>query len=123
MRWILAVFATAGCMTAPSSSGHPRHSLEGRVVAGASEDCVVALPREPLLVVDRQTLSYRVANTVYRTRVQDECPGLYPGSTVVVHTIGGRYCSGDRLSVLEPGSNVPRHVCAIGPFTAYRKAG
>lgn len=120
MRFVLAAFATAGCVATPSSSIHPRHSLEGRV-AEAPEECVVALPRELLLVVDRRTLSYRVAGTVYRTEVEGECPGLYPGGSIAVHMINGRYCSGDHISVLEAGSSVPRQICSIGPFTPYRK--
>ena len=119
MRWIFAVLVTAGCMAPPSASVHPRHSLAGRV-AQAPEDCVPARPQEALLGIDQQTLSYRFGDTVYVTKVQQECPGLFPGRSVAVHMIGGRYCSGDRISVIEPGSNVPRQICSIGPFTPYR---
>ena len=122
MRSLLVLALTAGCVGPPSATVHPRHGLEGRV-AGAPERCVAALPRERLLVVDGRTLSYRVANTVYRTQVQDHCPGLHPQSTIVVDTIAGRYCSGDPIKVIEPGANTPRHICTIGPFTPYRRAG
>lgn len=120
MRWTIAMLAIAGCAAPPSISVHPRHSLAGRIQA-QPQQCVPAVPTERLLVVDRRTLSYRSHDTVYVTRVVNECPGLYPGRSVVVHMIGGSYCSGDRISVIERGAGI-RQICAIGPFTPYRRA-
>jgi len=119
---IAALALTANCMTPPSPSGgvHPRHSLLGRV-AGAPVQCVSRVPQEALLVLDnRGALSYRYGTIVYRTQVQSECPGLRPQSTIVVDTIGQRYCSGDRIKVIEAGARLPGHTCTIGPFVPYR---
>lgn len=118
---LLAV--TASCMTPPPPSGavHPRHSLAGRV-AEPPVQCVPRRPQEALLVLeDGRTLSYRYGNIVYRTEVQSACPGLRPQSSIVVESIGSRYCSGDRIRVIDPGA--PGHICAIGPFTPYRPVG
>lgn len=118
MREFLVLVLATGCIGPPSAAVHPRHSLAGRE-AGAPQKCVVAMPRERLLVVDSRTLSYRFGNSVYRTRVRDECPGLNVQSTIIVDTIGDRYCDGDLIKVVEPGATMPRHICSIGPFTRY----
>ena len=115
---------TGSCMTPPPPSGtvHPRHSLVD-LVAGPPVQCVARMPREALLVIDDgRALSYRYGTTVYRTQIQSECPRLRPQSTISVNTIGDRYCSGDRISVIEPGARLPGHICTIGPFTPYRRA-
>ena len=124
IRAIAGLALTASCTTPTSSSEavHPLHSIDGRV-AGPEVQCVRQMPQEGLRVIDSGTLSYRVGTTVYRTEVEPACPRLHPQSTIVVDTIGSRYCSGDRIRVVDPGASTPGHSCTIGPFTPYLPAG
>lgn len=123
IRALAALALTAGCTTPmpPSEAVPSLHSLEGRV-AGSEVQCVRQMPQEALRVIDSGTLSYRVGTTVYRTKVEPACPRLHPQSTIVVDTIGSRYCGGDRIRVVDPGARTPGHSCTIGPFTPYPRS-
>ena len=125
MRAFLLALLVVGC-TAPgplskaSSQADLAHELEERV-AGTPESCVSTSASQGLRVVDSRTLVYRSGGTVWVNRLAEDCPGLRPLDTVIVEVRGARYCRGDRVRGLSPGTTIPRPMCPLGDFVPHRR--
>ena len=125
MRAFLLPFLLVGC-TAPgplssaSSQADLAHELEGRV-AGTPESCVSTSASQGLRVVDSRTLVFHSGGTVWVNRLAENCPGLRPFDTAIVEVHGARYCRGDRVRGLSPGTTIPGPMCPLGDFVPYRR--
>jgi hypothetical protein len=124
MRALLLAFLAVGCslpgpLSTANSQGDLAKELEGRV-AGAPESCVATSASQGLRVVDPRTLVYQSGGRVWVNRLAADCPGLRPLDTVVVEVHGGRYCRGDRVRGLSPGTTIPGPTCPLGDFVPYR---
>jgi hypothetical protein len=94
--------------------------LAGRV-AGEPRACINPSPQNALRVVDDRTLVYRQGRTLWVNRLRDACPTLDRYSTLIVEVRGGRYCNGDHVRELEPGSSIPGPICILGDFVPYTR--
>lgn len=120
---IAALLLISGCaMTDRRDEGQAELAAElaGRV-AGEPRDCVSGSPSDGLRVIDERTLAYRQGRTLWVNRLRDACPGLDRYSTLIVEVQGDRYCRGDRVRELEPGSSIPGPICILGDFVPYRR--
>jgi len=126
MRALLSL-TLAGCTAAgPLEDKASETALArelGDRVAGASEECVSQGQARALRVVDARTLVYHRGDAIWVNRLEHECPGLRPISTLVVESVGGRYCRNDRIRAVEPGTTIPGPTCLLGDFTPYRRPG
>ena len=126
MRPVMLVVALAGC-AAPQAVADNQRELASYTLGRAAGEPMRCIPitntSEGLRAVDHQTVLYRSGGTNWLNRLQHDCPGLRPLATLVVDTVGSRYCRGDRVRPLEAGVGIPRSVCVLGDFTPYRRPG
>ncbi len=120
---LLPLLALAGCAAAGPVADRERNALERRLasmVAGEPRDCVPQMQATSLNAVDRRTIVYDAVGTLWVSRLAADCPGMRPGSAILVETYGDRYCRNDRIRALEPGTTVPGPICLLGEWTPYR---
>ena len=123
MRPLMLVLAMAGCATA----GDTPEALLSRelagLTAGAPQACVPVHQNQALQALDAGTIVYRTPQAVWVNRLAGACSGLRPTSTLIVETFSGRFCRGDLVQGLEPGSTIPGPNCPLGDFVPYRRPG
>jgi hypothetical protein len=123
MRALILVSALAaviaGCAAPQPGRDDFAQAVAGRT-AGVEESCVPAETQQSLRVIDRQTLALEVGRTTWVNRLAAPCPGLEPNNTLITEIWSGRYCRGDHVRSLAPGSTIPGPVCVLGNFTPYR---
>ena len=126
MRSLAFLLILAGCAASGSSSIGDRdraaleRDLAGRV-AGEAESCAPTIQGQGLRVVDERTVVLDQGRTIWVNRLEGECPGLRPASTIVVEMHGSRYCRGDRFRSHEPGMTIPGGLCVLSEWTPYRR--
>ena len=110
------------CTATGADPGSERlaRELAGRS-AGPAEACVARVEGRSLEAVDERTIVYRSADRIWVNRLERDCPGLDPLSTLIIEPAGARYCRGDRVSGLEPGASIAGPACLLGDFTPYRR--
>ena len=119
----LLLLTLAGCAT---SGDTPRAGLSRELaglVAGEPRACVPADRNHSLQAVDDRTIVYRTPQAVWVNRLAGACSGLRPMSALVVETFSGRFCRGNLVRVLEPGSTIPGANCPLADFVPYRRPG
>ena len=128
MRHLLLSFVLAGCAAATSAGREADEEavldreLAGRA-AGEPQSCIPWRSTQSLQAAGRGRLVYRDGDTLWVNRPTVECRGLEPTDTLVVEMRGGsRYCRGDRVRAIEPGTSVAGPVCVLGDFTPYRRS-
>ncbi|HEX9964854.1 MAG TPA: DUF6491 family protein [Allosphingosinicella sp.] len=112
-----------GCAaTPPDSREADALSRElGERVAGEPRSCIAGTQSQGLTVSDRQTIVSRQGDTIWVNRLESDCPGLRPFSTLIVEANGSQYCRGDRVRAVEAGSSIPGPWCVLRDFTPYRR--
>lgn len=125
MRAFLLCLALAGCAPAGELESHREADLQRELAglrAGAPVDCISTLSSVSLDIASEEVLVYRANGVTWVNRLPSRCPGLRPLNQLVVEpTSGGRYCRGDRVRGIEPGSSIPGPICPLGSFTPYRR--
>jgi hypothetical protein len=123
IRIFALLLALAGCASPQPTGGDPalERELAGRT-AGPAQDCVPAgVGGGGLVIVARGTVGYRSGDTLWISRLPGACASMQPADALVLEARDGRYCRGDRVSALSPGSVLPGPACLLGPFTPYRE--
>ena len=120
LPWPLLLLLGACTATVDSASERLERELAGRS-AGPAEACIPRTETRSLEVVDESTLVYRSGDRIWVNRLESNCPGLGPLSTLIIEPSGPRYCRGDRFSGLEPGTAFPGPACLLGEFVPYRR--
>lgn len=125
MRPLILALILTGCVTAADSPGEAEAELvaelQGRS-AGAAVDCIPINSGTALDIVSADTLVYRAGSTIWVNRLPGSCPGLRPLNQLIIEpSSGGRYCRGDRVRGVKPGSTIPGAICPLGSFTPYRR--
>jgi hypothetical protein len=125
VRPLILALVLTGCVTAADSSGRAEAELaaelQGRS-AGAPVACIPASSGTSLDIASADTLVYRTSGTIWVNRLGGRCPGLRPLNRLIIEpSSGGRYCRGDRVRGVEPGSSIPGAVCPLGDFIPYRR--
>jgi hypothetical protein len=120
MFMILLLAACAIGERRSSGEDELARELAGRV-AGEPRACISPTSDRALVPVGRQTLIYREGRRIWVNRLRSECPGVRPHSTLIVETFSGRFCRGDRVRGLEPGTTIPGPVCVLGEFVPYAR--
>lgn len=124
MHALMLALALGGCAAAGSVENRESAALERQLaerVSGEPDRCVPRIGATALHAVDRRTLVYDTPGTLWVNRLRGDCPGLRPGSTIVIETSGDSYCRSDRFRTLEAGSSIPGPTCLLGDFTPYRR--
>lgn len=123
MRTLTLLLLLAGCAAVP-----PSHEDETRLArelvgrtAGEAQTCVPIVQSRSLQVVDERTLVYSTSGAVWVNRLEAACPGLNRWSTLIVEPFTGRYCRGDRVRGLEPGTTIPGPRCLLNDWVPYRR--
>lgn len=121
-RTPLLLLILAACAAPRAVDGDERLAAElaGRA-PGPAQACVARVEGRSLLAIDRRTIVYRTADVVWVSRLDRDCPGLGPLSTLIVEPSGGRFCRGDRISGRESGATIPGPACPLGDFIPYRR--
>ena len=125
MPRLIFILLLAGCAaTTPATESRETaglaQELQGRV-GGEPTSCVSVMSSERLTVVDRRTLVLRSGRTLWVNQLQADCPGLDPLNTLIVEAQGSRYCRGDHVRGLAPGSAIAGPICPLGDFVPYRR--
>jgi hypothetical protein len=120
MRLLPLLLIASACAASSAREADLSRDLAGRT-AGPAEECVSASTGVNLAARDSQTLVYSRGDTIWVNRLDAACPGLDPISTLVIEAHGSRYCRGDRIRALEPGSSIPGPYCILGRFTPWRR--
>lgn len=124
MRAFGLLLILAGCAaTGLSPEERQQAGLErdlAQRVAGKSESCAPVSPGQGLTIVDTNTVTLDRGSTVWVNRLRAECHGLRPTATIVAEVHGSRYCRGDRIRAVEPGTTIPGPWCVLGDWTPYR---
>jgi hypothetical protein len=125
MRAFGLLLVLAGC--APTGSSVEEREPAGlhrelaARVAGEPRSCAPADPSRGLTVVDGRTVTVDQGATLWVNRLAADCPGLRPTSTIVAEVHGDRYCRGDRIRALDPGTTIPGPYCILADWTPYRR--
>ena len=122
MRLFPVLILLSGCASQLNSGEEGEdlaRELEGRT-AGEATRCIPVQQTTSLTVVDRRTLAYRTGRTTWVNRLDSDCPGLRPLTTLIVEANGSQYCRGDRVRTIDAGSQIPGPICILGDFTPYR---
>lgn len=111
----------AGCAQAldPADQGAALARLAG-APTGPAQACVSPAHNDGLMVIDRQTVAYRIGRTLWVNRLAHLCPSLTPTSTVLIERFGGQACRGNRIRTIEHGLSIPSGACLLGDFTPHR---
>jgi hypothetical protein len=125
MRLLPLLLLAAGCAaTGTDATGRDQQALteelEGRS-AGAPQSCVPTRQAQSLQIVDRRTLVYRDFDTIYVNRLDADCPGMRPLTTLIVEAHGSQYCRGDRVRAVETQGGIPGPYCLLRDFVPYRR--
>jgi len=122
MRHFILLLTVAGCALPQGSvERSSRAIVRATDVAGQAQRCVPILsPQNALQAIDSRTLYYRSAGIVWINRLSNDCPHLRPTSKLAISIVGSRYCSGDALRVIDPGTDASIAVCTLGYFTPHR---
>ena len=124
MRALVLVLTLAACAATPgferSGEAELSRELAGRV-AGPAQACIQQVQGEALRALDGRTLIYRRTDTVWVNRLERDCSGVGPHSTLIVESFADRYCRGDRLRGVETGARVPGPTCLLSEFVPYRR--
>lgn len=126
MRMLILSIALISC-TASARSWEEREQaalereLAGRT-AGEPESCVSWRSTQSLHATGTGQFVYRDGSTIYVNRPFHECRGFRPTDTLIVELRGGsRYCRGDQVRSVRPGSSIAGPLCVLGDFTPYRR--
>jgi hypothetical protein len=103
---------------APDPAETFAQEVAGRT-AGKPRNCIAPFGNQNLRIVNPQTLAYGTGPTIHINRMRTPCPSLDPSDSIIVETLGGQYCRGDRVRSLEPGATIPGPVCILGDWTPY----
>jgi hypothetical protein len=128
MRMLLLSLALAGCVAGATGwEGREQAALDRELagrVAGESESCISWRSTQSLHATGTGLFVYRDGGTIWVNRPIHECGSSFrPTHTLIVEMRGGsRYCRGDLIRAVEPGSSIPGPLCALGDFTPYRRA-
>ena len=127
MRWIIVLALLSGCAARTPGPNHDEaelaQELQGRT-EGAASDCVSVTPGRSLDIVSQDMLAYREGRTIWVNRIPGGCGGMRPFDTLVIEPFSpGRYCRGDRVRAMQPGTSIPGPFCRLGNFTPYRSPG
>ena len=95
--------------------------LAGRT-AGEAQRCIPTQQIQNLTIVDRSTVVQRSGRTIWVNRLEGECPGLRPHSTLIAEVHGSQHCRGDLVRGLEPGASIAGPRCPLGDWVPYRAA-
>lgn len=119
-RLLLLLVGLAGCARPATVSGDDFARVIAGRTAGQAQSCVVSRANQGLRAVDSMTLAYGLGRTVYINRLGGSCPGLRELSTIIVDGGSGRFCRGDRIRAIEPGSIIPGPTCNLGEWVPYK---
>ena len=117
----LALFGCAAGPRSPDDSAALARELATRV-AGEPRTCISRFSTQVLTIVDSRTLIQRSGDAIWVNRLNAECPGLRPDVTLIVESLGDRYCRGDRVRGLERGTSIAGPICVLNAFTPYRRS-
>ena len=115
-----AALALASCV--PQTPEPPNAAFARELaghVAGPQQTCVSTSPDQNLHVVDSRTVAYGCGRTIYVNQLPAACPALSQFNTLIVESLGGQYCRGDRVRGLEPGRIIPGPSCNLGDWVPY----
>ena len=115
------LFALAACAAPRPAGDDPAFERElASRTAGPAQDCVSAgAGGGTLVILARGTVGYRSGDILWVSRLPDACASMQPADALAIEARDGRYCRGDRVSALSPGSTLPGPTCLLGPFTPY----
>ena len=133
MRMILlaaAATSLAGCQTTdspPEQRSAQAQATYDRMLAdktaGRPAKCLPQIRSNDMVVIDDDTILYRVGRTTYVNQTLGSCHGLARGShALVTRSFGSQLCRGDIATVLDTRSGVTVGSCAFGDFVPYRPA-
>ncbi|HET7817069.1 MAG TPA: DUF6491 family protein [Sphingomicrobium sp.] len=120
MRY-LPFLLLAGCAQAlePADQGAALARIAG-APTGPAQACVSPGQTEAMMVIDRQTVAYRIGRTLWVNRLAAHCPSLSPTSTIILERFSTQVCRGDRIRTIEHGLSIPSGACLLGDFTPHR---
>ena len=128
---LLMTAALAGCATGPQpiarnhdGEAHLQRLLAGKV-AGPPVTCLPSARTDEMIVVDDDTIAFRVGNRVYVNNVTAGCSQMdSPGATLVFRNVGGGtgHCRGDIATVTYLSSGTSMGSCVLGEFVPYAPA-
>ena len=125
MRALVPIFAAAilsGCANPPTPPGAALARETAGMAAGPAQSCIPTNSSQNLHALDAQTLAYGWRRTVYINHLDGPCPGVDPQSTlIVVPSLGGQYCRGDRIRGREFGGGIPGPVCILSDWVPYHR--
>ena len=126
MRMPLLSLALAGCAAGAMDWAEREQAALDRElasrVAGEPESCISWRSTQSLHATGTGLFVYRDGGTIWNNRPSEECRGFRPTSTLIVEMRGGsRYCRGDHVRAVEPGTSIPGPLCVLGDFTPYRR--
>lgn len=104
----------------PASASAPTSELAGRT-AGQPTHCIPIVRAEPLRLADPHTVLYGHGRTIWVNRFDGTCGGMRVGDTLIVNTIGSRYCRGNLVRSVDPVSHLPGPACNLGDFVPYTR--
>lgn len=104
----------------PPSAPEPTAELAGRT-PGKPRRCIPIIQAEGLRIDDGNRLLYGHGRTVWVNSFSESCTGLRQGDTLVVESIGSRYCRGDIVRTTGPVSRIPGPACILGDFVPYTR--
>lgn len=120
LRPALVLLALSACASSGAGDGEElARALAGRT-SGEPRECVSAAPGTGLTILAPGALGYRDGDTLWVNRLAPACSGIRPMDILIAEVHDGRYCRGERVRAVAPGSSIARPACILGEFVRYR---
>lgn len=136
MRSLLLILVGATLAGCTATAEQPMRSAKGQAeyqrliqgkVAGPPVSCLPSYRANDTIVIDEQTVAFRVAggSQVYIAHMPGGCPNLGQANYVMLTKQFGSIglCRGDIAQIVDPVNRITVGSCTFGDFTPYTKAG
>ena len=92
-------------------------------LTGKAEKCINLSTMQNSIVIDDQTIDFRVGNKLYRNRLPHNCSGLKSEDRILIENRTGSLCSVDVVYTLyDHGGQLSRGAaCGLGEFQPIKK--
>lgn len=120
MSALLGGVALVGCAPTAPVVDAASSELTGRT-PGPPQPCIPIQRSESLRHGGARTIVYGRGQIVWVNRLGAACAGLHPTDTLIVRTVGGRYCRGDLLQSISATGRAQGPGCYLNDFVPYHR--
>ena len=119
-RFALPLLLVAALALTGAAPQRPGAALAG-LAPGAPQHCIRKARVTEILPFGDTALFREGRNRLWRNNLAGHCAGLQHGDTMIVQSVGARYCGGDPVRSRAPVGGHLTGICTLGEFVPYTR--